>query len=251
MSEFAGKRILVTRASEQIQSVAECIRQRGGLPVAFPCLAVTCFAEPVREAVKLFENDVMQAVFTSSNGVDCVAHALGDAFTSTFHAVPVVAIGRYTADSLRSKGIEVAWMPHKASQEDLMNMWQQRGLPRHLVFFRAEQGRDMLPEAMKKAGVGVHLVSTYRTVCPDDDASVVIQALHDDAINAVLLGSSRTVEHYVQRIRDVHLANRPAIVVISEQVANAARSLNLDVQVVAKEASFASMLDGLGIWFQK
>jgi len=251
MSELAGKRILVTRASEQIQSVAECIRQRGGVPVDFPCLTVTCFVKPVREAVKLFENDGVQSLFTSSNGVDCVAHALDNAFASTFHSIPVIAIGRHTADTLRSMDIKVAWVPHKASQEDLMDMWQQRGLPKHLVFFRADQGRDMLPEAMRKAGVNVHLVSTYRTICPDDDASAVMQALHNETINAVLLGSSRTVEHYVQRVGDAHLANRPAIAVISEQVADTARSLNLDVQVVAKEASFASMLDGLEIWFQK
>jgi len=250
MRDLADKRILITRAVKQIQSVAKCIRQRGGLPIAFPCLEVICLVEPVQASVRWLATNGVQAAFTSSNGVSCVAHALGDAFVSTFHSVPVIAIGQRTADTLKAAGIEAAWIPQHASQEGLLGTWQQRGLPEHLVFFRAKQGRDMLPAAMKQAGVNVHLVPAYHTVCPDDDASPVIQALHDHAIDAVLIGSARTANHYVRRIGDVQLANRPAIAVISPQVADAARILDLDVQIIAKEASFASLLDALAVWFK-
>ncbi len=250
MNDLADKCILITRAAKQIQSIAECIRQRGGVPIAFPCLDIICLADPIRKSIQLFETDGMQAVFTSSNGVHCAAHVLGDAFVSTFHAVPVVAIGQHTADALKAAGIEATWIPRNASQEGLLDAWQQRGLPEHLVFFRAEQGRDMLLKAMQQAGVDVHLVPVYRTICPEGDASLVIQSLRERAIDAVLLGSAKTVEHYVQRIGDVQLANRPAIAVISSQVADTARALDLDVQIIAKEASFASMLDALVAWFK-
>jgi len=251
MSALAGKHILITRASEQIGSVAKCIRQRGGLPIAFPCLTVTCLAEPVREAVKLLEDNGVQVVFTSANGVHCVAHILGDVFVSTFQSIPVVAIGHRTADALNAAGIQAAWMPEKASQEGLIDAYRQRGLPKSLVFFRAEQGRDVFPAAMQTAGVNVHLIPAYRTVCPNDDANAVIQALKDEAIDAVLLGSARTAQHYMRRIGSKNIANRPVIAVISPQVADAVRALDLDVQAVAKEASFASMLDELEAWFQK
>jgi len=266
MGSLTGKRILITRASGQIEGVARRVYRRGGVPIAFPCLAVTCLAESVREAVKLLGGNDVQALFTSANGVNCVATALGDAFPSTFQSVPVITIGRHTADALEKRGVRVTWMPQSASQKGLMDAWRQHGLPMHLVFFRAEQGRNMLPEALKTAGVDVHLIPAYRTICPDDDASAVIQCLKNGEIDAVLLGSSRTAQHYVQRVKKgtvslfrpeesklapFLLANRPAIAVISGQVANTARALNLDVQVVAKEASFASMLDDLEVWFQK
>lgn len=251
MGSLTGKRILITRDSGQIEGVARRVYRRGGVPIAFPCLAVTCLTESVREAVKLLGDNDIQALFTSANGVNCVATALGDAFPSTFQSVPVITIGRHTADALEKQGVRVTWMPQSASQESLMDAWRQHGLPMHLVFFRAEQGRNMLPEALKAAGVDVHLIPAYRTICPDDDAGAVIQCLKNGEIDAVLLGSSRTAQHYVQRIGETVLANRPAIAVISGQVANTARALNLDVQVVAKEASFASMLDTLEVWFQK
>jgi len=251
MSALAEKRILITRASGQIEDIAKRIRQRGGVPVAFPCLAVQCCPESIRQSVKLLEDDGIHALFTSANGVNCVAEALRDAFVSTFESVPVVTIGHHTAKALSDMGVQAAWIPRKASQEGLVDAYRQRGLPARLIFFRAEQGRDMLPEALKTAGVDVHLIPAYRTICPDDDATTVIEALKDGEIDAALLGSSRTAQHYVHRVGDTRLANRPAVAVISEQVANTARTMNLDVQVVAKEASFASMLDGLEVWFQK
>jgi len=251
MSGLTGKRILITRASGQVDSIAKRIRQRGGIPVAFPCLAVQCCPESIRQSVELLEGDGVHALFTSANGVHCVAEALRDAFVSTFESVPVVAIGHRTAEALSDMDVQAAWVPQKASQEGLMDAYRQRGLPTRLVFFRAEQGRNMLPEALKTAGVDVRLIPAYRTICPDDDATAVIESLKNRDVDAILLGSSRTAQHYMHRIGDSRLANRPATVVISEQVANTARAMNLDVQVVAKEASFASMLDGLEEWFQK
>jgi len=251
MSWLAGKRILMTRASGQMEGIAKHIRQRGGVPIAFPCLAVICLADPVREAVKLFEDDGVQAVFTSANGVHCAASILGGKFVPAFQSIPVVAVGHRTADALETAGIKVAWTPQTASQEGLMNAYRQRNLPKRLVFFRAEQGRNILSAAMEEAGVDVHLIPVYRTVCPDDDARSVIQSLKNDTIDAVLLGSVRTTMHYMRRISNSALANRPVIAVISPRVADAARALNLDVQVVAKEASFAFMLDELEAWFQK
>jgi len=251
MSGLTGKHILITRASGQVEGIAKRIRQRGGIPVAFPCLTVQCCLEPIRQSVQLLEGDGVHALFTSANGIHCVAEALRDTFVSTFESVPVVAIGHRTAEALSDMDVQAAWVPQKASQEGLMDAYRQRGLPTRLVFFRAEQGRDILPEALKTAGVDVQLIPAYRTICPDDDATTVIESLKDGGIDAVLLGSSRTVQHYVRRIGDARFANRPAIVVISEQVADTACTMNLDVQVVAKEASFASMLDGLEAWFQK
>ncbi len=251
MGGLTGKRILITRASGQMESITKRVLRRGGIPVTFPCMAVVCLADPVRRAINLLEGDGAQALFTSVNGVHCVAAVLGDAFISAFQSVAVIAVGRYTADALEALGVPVAWVSPVASQEGLMNAYRQRGRPGRLVFFRAEQGRDILSETLKEAGVDVHLVSAYRTICPADDASNVIQSLENREIDAVLLGSARTAQHYVRRIADSHLANRPVIAVISRQVANGTRAIDLDVQVVAKEASFASMLDGLEAWFRE
>jgi len=253
MSTLRGKRILITRAAEQAGDVARLVRKRGANPVPFPCLAIECLPDPVRAALPLLVRPGAQALFTSVNGVQCVARTLGEAFASRFSDLPVVAVGRRTAEALAALGVRVAWTPRTSSRESsqtgLIEAWRDHGLPAHLIFFRAETGGDAVIRAMKQAGVAVHLIPAYRAICPNDDAAPVRDMLERNDVDAVLLGSARAARHYVQRVGDPALAGRPVIAVISRQVARACREIGLGVQVVAKEASFASMLDGLAAWF--
>lgn len=249
MSALAGKRILITRAREQADTLARLVRERGAQPVLFPCLAIGCLPDAIRGAVPLLNAPGTQALFTSANGVRCVARALGDALVPLLSGLPVVAVGKRTAEALASLSIPVAWTPSEASQAGLAEAWRAHGLPERLVFFRAETGGDAVIRALEREGATVHLIPAYRAVCPADDASSVRAMLARNEVDAVLLGSARAARHYLQRIGDAGLAGRPAIAVISDQVARACRELGLGVQVVAKEASFAAMLDGLEAWF--
>ena len=124
-------------------------------------------------------------------------------------------------------------------------------MPDSLLFFRAEEGRETLAEALSEQGVKVMTVPAYRTICPADDAEDVLTMLQDGHIDAVLLGSTKTALFYLQRTGSLALANRPVIAVISEKMATAARKLGLNVQVVAKDASFEAMLDALARHFDQ
>ena len=93
------------------------------------------------------------------------------------------------------------------------------------------------------------MVHSYRTVCPQRDASDVIQRVQNDEIDAVLLGSPKTARFYIQRIGSIALADQPVIAVISESMAETVRAMGLSVQVVAKHASFDAMLDALSEYF--
>ena len=253
MEPLEGKRILITRAIEQAGESAELARARGATPVLFPCLAIECLPAPIRDAAPLLEQPGAQALFTSANGVRCAARVFGDAFAPLLSKLPVVTVGRRTARELERLGVRPAWTPEaslrESSQAGLVEAWRDHGLPTSLVFFRAETGGDAVIRALESAGVAVHLIPAYRAVCPDDDAGPVRDMLARGQVDAVLLGSARAAKHYLRRVGDAALASRPAVAVISDQVARACRDLGLGVQVVAKEASFASMLDGLAAWF--
>lgn len=249
MPLLAGKRVLITRAASQFETVAEQVQARGASAISFPCLAVQYMPDQVRKAISDAPADVC-ILLTSANGARCLIHALGNDI-STINTHPVVAVGPQTAAVLNAHGIDTAWVADKASQEGLIDGFTRHGMPEEVCFLRAEQGRDVIQKALETAGVRVRLVTAYRTVCPADDASPIIMKLKNVEIDAVLLGSSRCAEHYVQRIGDAHLANRPAIAVISSQVARAAEHAGLSVQCVAKEASFAGILDSLAAYFVK
>ena len=248
MNPLAGKRILVTRASGQSDAVTGLIAQRGAMALCLPCLAVQCLPENIRKGLAGLPADAA-ILLSSANGVSCSMQAMGADFTPLFHRHPVIAVGEHTAAALAEHGIQAAWTASEASQEGLIQGFAEHGLPGAVCFLRAEEGRDVLQQALRAQGSAVRLVHAYRTICPADDASGTVQALEHGGIDAVLLGSSRTAAHYVQRIGNVQLANRPAVVVISPQVAAAASNAGLSVQAVAKEASFAAMLDALADYF--
>jgi len=249
MNMLSGKHILVTRSRTQAAATVALVRRYGAVPVQFPCLEVQCLPGNIRHGLKLLRQEGGHVLFTSSNSVLCVGEILGPDFADSLEAAQVAAVGSNTAAKLREFGINRVMTPRATSQEGLMSAYQQEGLPRRLVFFRAEEGRDMLTTALRKRGVEVHLVHAYRTICPEGDASEIKLALAERRIDAVMLGSAKTARHYVQRIGKAELANRAVLAVISRQVADYAQTLGLNVQLIAKQASFSSILDGLDHFF--
>ena len=244
---LTGKRIAITRAIDQMDTVVNAVEALGGIPIRFPCLAVHCLPDEVRlAATRLAGFD--DVLFTSANGVNCVSRILDNLATS-LQGKRIAAVGQSTADALKEHGIQTDIVPATASQEGLIEAYRSRGLPKSLLFFRAEEGREILASTLQSMGVRVETIPAYRTVCPDEDASEMLALLQNHAIDAVLLGSSKAARHYLMRIGDPALADRPVIVAISEQVAGAAQDAGLSVQITAETASFDAMLDALADYF--
>ncbi|HXH64569.1 MAG TPA: uroporphyrinogen-III synthase [Mariprofundaceae bacterium] len=250
VSTLFGRRILVTRPAAQAGQTAAMIREHGGEAVLFPCLEVACLPQAIRGAAALLTDPTVDIAFTSANGVHCVAEALLPAERTLLGRHRLAAVGEKTAQAMADHGWQASIIAATASQDGLIEAYQHHNLPGRLLLFRAEEGRDTLPDWLQRQGVDVTTVHAYRTVCPDADASAVIADLRRGAIDAVLLGSPKTAAHYLRRIGDAALAARPVLVAISPDVARAAERLGLGVQVVAGTASFSSMLDALAQHYQ-
>ena len=251
MKALAGKKILITRALAQAERTGQDVARRGGTPVLFPCLEMQCMPDSIKAGLALLSDVDTHVLFTSSNGVRCVSGVLGSAFAESLRQCRLAATGEKTASALRKLGINNLLLPETASQEGLLSAYMKNPLPRRLVFFRAEEGRNVLPDALQQQGVEVHVIPAYHMVCPQDDATDIRQALQLGQIDAVLLGSAKTVRHYVQRIGDPDLAGSAILAAISPAVAASASELGLEVQAIAKQASFPSMLDALENYFQQ
>jgi len=251
MSALAGKCILVTRALEQARPTEVLLTERGALPELFPCLEVEFHPDEVRRGLNLLHGPGSEALFTSANGVAAVQRVLGEDVDRTFSQVRVAAVGRKTAEALFGLGVKPAVVPELYSQEGLLEAYETLGLPRRLVFFRASEGRDLIVDALRSKGIEVELVKAYDTVCPRQDSAPIIAELRRGNIDAVLLASGKTARHYVRRIGDAQLASRPAVAVISPQVANACAELGLTVQAVAKKATLEAMLSALELYFEQ
>ncbi|ATX78688.1 uroporphyrinogen-III synthase/uroporphyrinogen III methyltransferase [Mariprofundus aestuarium] len=250
-SPLKGKHILLTRAEHQLASLSREVCSRGAVAIDFPCLGLELLSHAVEEGARSLQvcSDVL---FTSTNGVlslDAFCRENSQELKALLTGKRIAAVGEQTAAALAELGIHVDIVPALASQEGLVNAYATHGLPTRLLFFRAEEGSNRLAEALQKQGISVETIAAYRTVCPAKDATEIIAMLKASRIDAVLLGSTKAVRFYLQRIGSIELANLPAVVVISAQMAEAAEKLGLRVQVVAKNASFESMLDTLAEYF--
>ncbi len=252
MNHLGGKHILLTRTAKQNKTTAELVQSLGAIPELLPCTSIEVLEDNIQRDWLAMQTNLpsgSDVIFSSRNGVEAVAHYVTD-FEDVLSNYRTIAVGKKTAASLESFGVKPAWSPHQASQKGLIKAYEARGLPEHVLFFRAETGNDCLLNFLDKHGVRHQLSLVYRSVCSTDDASETILNIKNNTIDAVLLGSARTAEFYVAKIGDLSLANRPVVVVMSPQVRKATDKLGLNVQIIAHKPSFRAMLEGLNRYFE-
>jgi len=242
---LAGKTVLITRTEAQAQATAEAVTGRGGRPLFLPCLELECLKQNILHSLERLQDNGTEVLFTSRNGVECVAGTLGEKFSTLMQSRKVTVVGQRTAEALSRFGVATEMLPDDASQDGLIAAYRQRGIPEKLLFFRAEEGSDALSGALGSDNCDVITIHAYRMKCPESDVSDIIRKMEIHEIDAVLLGSPKTVANYIRRIGSVETANIPAIAAISPKVAEFAESVGLNVQAIAKSASFDAMLDAL------
>jgi uroporphyrinogen III methyltransferase/synthase len=153
---LAGISVAVTRARVQASGLAARLRALGASVVEAPTIRI----EPLPfELPDLREYDLL--VLTSPNAVEALLLRAHDARAL---AGPMIAvIGPGTAEALRARGILADIVPERAVGESLAQDLAALGLRRALVA-RAEQARDLVPDALRAAGTEVDVIALYRTV---------------------------------------------------------------------------------------
>lgn len=252
-SFLQGKQILLTRAEHQLESVSKLVRAAGATAIPFPCLELEPIDDQLDQSLEQIDlyTDIL---FTSVNGVQTLQQygiRKDIDFSALFKHKRIAAVGHHTSSALSAIGISVDIIPETASQQGLIEAYRTMGVPERLLFFRAEEGSEQLETTLSQQGVIVKTVKAYRTTCPGGDSAETIARLRSGDIDAVLLGSSKTARHFLQRVGSTAVANRAILVAISDDMASESKKLGLNVQVVAKTASFEAMLNALSNHYSK
>ncbi|GAC1543134.1 MAG: uroporphyrinogen-III C-methyltransferase [Candidatus Velthaea sp.] len=237
-----GKRVLVTRPAVQADDFAARLWELGAEPIVAPTIAIGPPDDPAptNESIERVR-EYGWAVFTSRNGVDAFfdrlsergrdARALGDA--------RVAAIGPKTAEALAQHGVRVDFMPDSFVNEAVAEGLLQRTQPGdRVLLFRAQEARDVVPEALRAAGRTLDDVAAYktRTVLDPNFAEKVAHA------DIVTFTSSSTVAGFIENIGDVHAALAGKVIAcIGPITAGTARDAGMHVDVIAD----AFTVDGL------
>ena len=234
---LAGRRVVVTRAGDQVGRLRELLLAEGAEVIEVPTIAVVDAADG-GESLRAAMGDLWDwVVVTSPNGAERAVAAAGG--RAAAHALRWAVVGPGTADALAAQGIRPALVPDRFVAEGLLEAFPRppaEGGGRVLVA-QAEAARPVLVEGLRAAGWEVAAVVAYRTVPVVPSPEQLADAASADA---VLFTSGSTVDAFM-RAAGTDAAAR-CVVVIGPVTAEAAERNGLDVAAVASPHSLEGLV---------
>ncbi len=236
-----GRRVVVTRARDQVPVLAARLRDAGAEVVEVPTIRIEDPADggaALRGALaRVRSYDWL--VVTSPNGARRVVAGLRDG--RDLGGVRLAAIGPGTAAALADARLVADLVPERFVAESLLEAFPAPdGGAGRVLLARAAVARDVLPDGLRERGWEVDVVEAYRTVPAqlDDDARGALRGA-----DAITFTSSSTVEHFVAAAGAG--AAPPVVAAIGPVTAATARRLGLDVAVEAEVHSIDGLVEAL------
>ncbi|MBI2460186.1 MAG: uroporphyrinogen-III synthase [Candidatus Rokubacteria bacterium] len=196
-----GRRVVVTRPRAEAARLAELLQAYGAEVEVVPTIRLEPpdSWEPLDRALdRLSEYDWV--VFTSANGAAAVRARLaatgrdGGALAGS----RVAAIGPRTAEALRRWGVRVELIPGEFRAEALVETLRPHVAPGMRVLIpRAQEARELLPEALRALGASVTVAPAYRTVVGEEGIECLRALLEAGRVDVVTFTSSSTVRNFM------------------------------------------------------
>ena len=251
MKPLQGRRILVTRRSEQAGSLVEALSALGAAVVEVPLIAHAPPEDmPALDAALARLGGYDWLAFTSANGVAAVADRLAGLGASLPAQVRMASVGPTTTGEIAARfpGRRAELEPESAYRaENLVDAFRAHDLRgRRVLLPVSDRARDTLAQGLRAQGASVDVVIAYRTIAAAGAAASIGQAL-DRGIDLVTLASPSAVEAFVAAAGDRSRA--VALAAIGSVTAQAARAAGLDVKVVAEPSTVEGLLACLGRHF--
>jgi uroporphyrinogen III methyltransferase/synthase len=244
-----GKRVLVTRTRDQASALSEALAELGAIPLELPVIETreledyTVLDEALRS---MAGHDWL--VFTSANGVTAVLdrlHLLG-LDVRDLKGPRIAAIGPGTARPLEASGIRVDLVPERFIAEGLAEALLAQGIEgRRVLVARAEEAREVLPEALAAAGALVTVAPCYRTVPSAEAAARVRELLAEGGVDVVTFASSSAVMAFAAGVgvdEVARLLQGVTVACIGPVTAQTADELGLRVDVMPREHTIPALV---------
>lgn len=246
---LAGKRIVVTRARHQAETMAKLIHERGGVPLLYPCLAIAPPDDftPLDDALsRLCEFDWL--VFTSSNAVAALADRLRLLATQPdWSHFSIAAVGPQTRDAVRiAFGRDVDFLPEQANARMLAHRLPVPKAAR-LLLPQTDRADPSTAQIFRERGAAVSTAVAYRTVMGSGGIDLAAQ-LAQGNVQALTFASPSAAEFLLQRCPQPKFLALPAAC-IGASTAEAARRLGFERLVVPPVSGLSKMLDALANFF--
>jgi uroporphyrinogen-III synthase len=257
MKPLAGRKILITRARHQAQSLASALEHKGATVVAIPAIEIIPpDSYSALDAVLRDAKNYHWLVVTSANGVEVLAERLSALKlpTAAVDALKVASIGPATARALGDMGLHVDTVPKQAIAESLVESLRDQVNGKKVLLIRAKVARDVLPAELRKAGANVDVVDAYQTVVPAKSAEDLrlLFAASSRVPDVVTFTSSSTVTNFFRLLREANVPAWPKGMVaasIGPITSQTLRDHGIEPAVEATEFTVPGVVEALCGWF--
>jgi uroporphyrinogen III methyltransferase/synthase len=240
-----GKKVVVTRARAQASELSRQLDALGAEPIELPAIVIEprVDSEEVRRAVEALHTYALICL-TSANGVDLLFEAMAaqgrDA--RALANASVAAIGAGTEAALAAHGVIADIVPERFVAEELVEALRKLELDgKPVLVARAAEAREVLPEALRKQGAKVDVVTLYETVAEEPDPEALERAKDADFITFT---SSSTVRNFMEASSN-GVPEGARIVSIGPITSEAAREAGLTVDIEAERHDIAGLVNAL------
>jgi uroporphyrinogen III methyltransferase/synthase len=245
-----GKRILVTRATDQAGVFSRLLEGYGAEVLECPTIVVTppeSFDALDKELRVLAEYDWV--IFTSVNGVQYFFERLLElGFDSrALGSCRVAAVGSKTSEALAGHGIKPDLLPSGFHAEGLVAEFAERGVAGQKALYpKADRARDVLAHGLAALGAEVVAPVTYRTAIPDSISAEAFAALEDRRVDCVTFTSSSTVTNLAALLgenRLIHLLQGVNVASIGPVTSSTCRELGLRIDIEPQKSTVEALTE--------
>jgi uroporphyrinogen III methyltransferase/synthase len=239
-----GKRVVVTRATQQAPALTEKLRELGADVIEMPATQIARLdLAPLRTAIDRI-GDYDWLIFTSQNGVAIFwEQLLGRGRDARALAgLKIAAVGPATAGALLEHGITVDVIPQRFVAEGLLNTMRDRDdvAGKKVLYVTAEGARDVLPAGLGEIGAELSVIEAYRSIPDGAGVETLARAIEAGKVDLATFTSASAVTGYVDAVGE-ELALRVPAASIGPQTSEALREAGIEVKAEARE----STIDGL------
>ncbi|HKS81133.1 MAG TPA: uroporphyrinogen-III synthase [Candidatus Acidoferrales bacterium] len=259
---LAGKRIVVTSAPEQSQSLTDRLRAHGAEILELPTVS---FAPPENWRAldeRLKRLDAFDAIlFLSKNAVRYVFERmkqLGIGREMAASGRPLIAaVGPATARALEMAGVRPGYVAKNHSGEALVRELRGSLAGRRVLLPRSDRGERMdprVPAALREAGAQVEEVVAYRTVTPSEMNPAVLEQIRRAEVDAIVFASPSAFQGLRESISADDLAalsHRMRFATIGPTTSRALAVAGVTVEIEATEPSGAGLADSIAGYFRQ
>jgi uroporphyrinogen-III synthase len=255
---LAGKRIVVTRAAEQSQELADALENLGAEVLLMPTVS---FAPPEdsRELDAAMQNkkDFDWVLFTSQNAVRFVflrACELSHVQPAQALRPKIAAVGVATAQAARNLDLRVDFVAQTQTGESLAAELRDQLAGKRVLLPRSDRVDDRLPDALREAGAQVKEVVAYRTLRPASLDPEILGAVRKAEVAAIVFASPSAYHNLAAFVPPAELAalsERVQFAAIGSTTTRALREAGVRVAIEANDSSSAGLADAIAKYYER